>query len=130
MQLEITHSLEFTIEVGGSELAFLDTVVSIKYSNFETWVYRKKTHTGVLLNYSALCPPQWKAGLIKCLLHRAWMICSTYERLHNEIQNLRSMFCENGYCVALFDNIVKGYLESKFCANQVKSEKVCDKDKC
>ena len=60
-------NLRFTVEVGETHLAFLDTQVSIQDANFETWVFRKKTNTNVLLNFNAVCPIQWKVGLIKCL---------------------------------------------------------------
>ena len=110
-------NLEFTVEIGNDHLAFLDTQISIKDANFESWVYRKPTNTNVLLNQSAVCPVQWKNGLIKCLLNRAWVICSNYRRLHEEIEKLRSIFSNNGYPIRFFDKIVKQYLLNKWETN-------------
>ena len=33
------------------------------------------THTGLLLNFDALCPLKWKSGLILCLLNPAKDVC-------------------------------------------------------
>ena len=108
------QNLRFTVEVGGNHLAFLDTQISINNSDFETWVYRKPTNTNVILNYSAICPIQWKIGLLKCLLNRAWVLCSNYHRLHEDIEKLKSKFKSNGYPVAFFNRIVKQFLDQKF----------------
>ena len=67
-------NLRFTFEIGNSTLAFLDTHNSIENANFESWVYRKKTNTNVILNDTDVCPIQWKSGLVNCLLNRAWTI--------------------------------------------------------
>ena len=76
--LNSQHSnLQFTVEVGSNSLLFLDVLVKIDTNSFVTSVYRKETHTGVLLNFNAVAPTQWKRGLILCLLNRAKMICSS-----------------------------------------------------
>ena len=113
--LNAQHSnLRFTVELGDKDLTFLDTQVSIENGNFESWVYRKPTNTHVILNQCALCPMEWKKGLVKCFLHRAWTICSNYKRLHEEIVILRDIFVRNGYAVSFFDRIVNRFLIKKF----------------
>ena len=59
----------------------------------ETWIWRKPTHTGLLLNYNAYCPKKWKSGLISCLLHRAKLICSNNLLFLNEVGLLRNTRC-------------------------------------
>ena len=44
--------------------------------NFDSWVYRKPTPTGLMLNFKAICPDIWKRGLILCLLNIAKHVCS------------------------------------------------------
>ena len=109
------HSnLRFTVELGDKDLTFLDTQVSIENGNFESWVYRKPTNTHVILNQCALCPIEWKKGLVQCFLHRAWAICSNYKRLHEEIVTLRDIFIRNGYAISFFDTIVNRFMTKKF----------------
>ena len=121
-------NLKFTVEVGGNHLAFLDTQILIENSDFETWIYRKTTNTNVILNFSAICPIQWKKGLVKCFLYRAWTICSNYKRLHEEIERLKSIFIDNGYPVNFFENIVKQFLESKVLPKKTNLVLIDDKN--
>ena len=53
-----------------------DVIIHILTAKCYTWTLRKPTHTGLLLNFNALCPIKWKSGLILCLLHPAKTICS------------------------------------------------------
>ena len=106
MHLSKLHtSIRFTVEIGHDKLPFLDTEVSIKDGNFETWVYRKKTYTGVHINAFALCPDQWKRGLLCCLLHRAWTVCSSRARFDEEVAKLKDIFLKNGYAEKFFKKI-------------------------
>lgn len=47
------------------KIRFLDIVISINKNTLETSVYRKLTYKGLLLNYAASVPIQWKTGLLK-----------------------------------------------------------------
>ena len=40
-------------------------------SEFEIGVYRKPTNTGVILNYRAHCPKNWKTGLLMSMFQIA-----------------------------------------------------------
>jgi hypothetical protein len=106
-------NLKFTLERAKDTLPFLDVEVKIIGDYFETCVYRKKTHTNVLLNYNAMVPKKWKIGLIICLLNRAWCICSTSELFTTETAKLRKMFFDNNYPIRLFNQILE-----KFMANR------------
>ena len=118
-------NLQFTYELGNSTLAFLDTNISIVNADFESWVYRKETNTNVILNESAICPIQWKSGLVNCFLNRAWTICSNYKRFHEEVSNLGNIFKLNGYPELFFQKLVKRFLDKKY----TKSTPVINEDK-
>ena len=90
---------------------FLDVQININENILETRIWRKPTHTGVLLNFSAACPKQWITGLIICLLKRAKTICSTDNIFWTEVKNLRFMFRANGYPNWIFDRCVKKFLK-------------------
>ena len=57
-------NIKFTAEHGSETLSFLVVEVTITESGFETKIYRKQTHTNLLLNFNAICPMNCKSGLI------------------------------------------------------------------
>ena len=73
----------------------------------------KKTHTGVLLNYTAIAPSKWKFGLIICLLNRIWGICSDNNYFQQEVEKLKTMFLKNGYPVKFFNSAFEQFQKSK-----------------
>ena len=81
----------------------MDVEIEIKGDSFDSWVFRKKSHTGVLLNFNAVAPSKWKSGLIMCLLHRAKKICSSDMLFYNEVEKLKLMFYTNGYPLYIFN---------------------------
>jgi len=97
-------------------LAFLDIEIKVNGNGFDTWIWRKPTNSGILLNFKAMCPLNWKSGLIVCLLKRSITVCSGDSLLRCEIANLRNMFLKNGYPGRFFDDVL-----SKFNANLKKS---------
>ena len=80
-----------------------DVEIQLNEDCFDSWVWRKKTHTGVLLNYTAIAPTKWKFGLIICLLNRVWNICSSMAHFDREVETLKNMFKSNGYPAKFFD---------------------------
>ena len=107
-------NLKFTYELGNHTLPFLDTNISIKDGDCEIEVYRKKTNTNVMLNFSALVPNMWKAGLVRCMLHRAWIVCSSYELFMKETDKLRCMFSKNGYSSKFFHETLASFLADRY----------------
>ena len=96
--------IKFTVEKATKTLSFLDVEINITDNGFESWVWRKKTNTGVILNYNAICPKSWKTGLIMCLLKRAKTICSNNMLYNKEVRKLRSIFLKNSYPNWFFEN--------------------------
>ena len=90
-------------------ISFLDVCIKVNNNNIETWIWRKPTHTGLLLNYNANCPKKWKSGLIFCLLYRAKLICSNNVLFLNEVSVLRNMFASNGYPIWFFEKCLKKF---------------------
>ena len=115
-------NIKFTIEEGTTSLPFLDTEIRITGDDFESWTYRKKTDTGVILNSSAVCPNNWKKGLILGALNRAKVICSSSEHLANEIEKLKTIFWNNGYSKSFFDRVVESFNNSGQLTQVVNSD--------
>ena len=110
-------NLKFTVEVGKSSISFLDTHISLPTNDGETFtsrVFRKATYTGLLLNFDAICPKRWKVGLVKCLIHRAYLICSSWKLFTEEIEYLRTIFVKNGYPEHIFWSCVRSFVHNRF----------------
>ena len=64
-------NIKFTIEHEVEDrLPFLDTSVYRSQTRYHTTLYRKKTFTGVYLNWTSLTAKKYKINLIYCLLDR------------------------------------------------------------
>ena len=124
------HSkIAFTLEKSINSLPFLDTEMTIREGSLESSVWRKPSHTGLLLNYHAVCPLKWKFGLITCILNRAKAICSTESLFRSEITKLKEMFFKNGYSAWFFNKILNSFYNSRQQENDKTSEDEKDNQK-
>ena len=127
----LDHNLKFTVEYPQGTLPFLDVEVTLHDCFIETWVYRESTNTGVLMNFNAVAPVQWKRSLITCLLNRAFIVCSTYVLFHDEVKRLKAIIISNAYPADFFDNVSRRFLQS-LGGSQVGavSETTCSEEPC
>ena len=114
----ITHlhrNIKFTKEIEqGNQLAYLDVLVERNNNNdLETAVFRKKTHTGLYTKFSSLHPIKYKTNLIACLLHRAYQICSSYEIIHTEFDNITHVLLLNGYPLSFMQAQIRKFLNKR-----------------
>ena len=54
---------------------------------------------------------EYKKGLIATLLHRTYVICSDYSKLHEEINKLKVIWQKNSFPLFFIDRCVKNFLE-------------------
>ncbi|MCG8432382.1 MAG: hypothetical protein MJA29_14590, partial [Candidatus Omnitrophica bacterium] len=120
---DLHRNLRFTFELGPNSLPFLDTLVKVTDGQVTTEVYRKPTYTGLMLNVSATCPLKWKTGLMQCLLHRAYTICSNWSLFTKEDAHLEHLFSLNGYSNQMFQSCVNRYVSGKFQKRQERPPK-------
>ena len=107
-------NLKFTIDhESNNRLPFLDVLVDNSKQDLSFSVYRKKTFTGLSINFFSFCPLNFKINAFKTLLHRSYNICSNYHILHNEIENLQKLFTNNEFPFKLFQNLTKKFLNNK-----------------
>ena len=105
-------SINFTVEhESDGMISFLDVKISRNENVFVTDVYRKKTFSGVFTNYSSFVAESFKRGLLMSLLHRGFHICSSWDKFHEEINNLRSIFVKNGYPNNMINKCIKLFFE-------------------
>ena len=110
---QLHPNIKFTFELGNSSIAFLDTYISVADGQFTSNVYRKVTNTNVLLNALAVCPEEWKRGIIYCFLHRAWTVCSSRHLFNLEVSKLIDIFTSNGYTLSFVKRIVHRFVTKK-----------------
>ena len=84
-----------------------------------TSVYRKPTFSGVFTNFGSFIPKSYKYNLLFALLHRAFKLCSNFERFHQEIDKLKTIFENNGYSKSFVDFYIKKYLDKVFIKKKV-----------
>ena len=92
-------SMKFTDEVEKDNcLSFLDIeIVRSSGETFSTSVYRKPTFSGVLTNYMSNIYEGYKTSLVFTILHRCWVLCSSYDEFHIQIKKVTEIFLNNGY---------------------------------
>ena len=56
----------------------------------------------------------YKIGLIKCLIHRAFKISSSYIIFHNELKKIKTLLQKNMYPKSIIDNQIKTFLDKEF----------------
>ncbi|MEC8568433.1 MAG: hypothetical protein VXY56_09165, partial [Pseudomonadota bacterium] len=118
------RNLSFTYELGGSSLPFLDMQIDLNSTALSSSIHRKKTDTGVIMNYSSNAPKQWKSALIKWFLARADRLCSDESLLQEEWNHLRNQFYANGYPNWFFDKELEKYKQLRMDVVASEMEKV------
>ena len=83
----------------------------------------EKTHTRVLLNFSAIAPTKWKCGLVLCLLNRILYICSDTTFFQKEVEKLKLMFLNNGYSIEFFNAAFEKFWNNKDITKKKETEK-------
>jgi len=100
-------NIKFTSEIEiNNTIPFLDIFItkeSTTQTKFTTSVYRKKTFTGLTTKFDSCIPNIYKLNLISTLFNRAYNICSTYENLHKEIENISKILTSNNFPKPLID---------------------------
>ena len=116
-------NIKFTMEKEeNSSLAFLDVLLTKNNHGFTSTVFRKKTSIGLFTSFDSFTPISYKIGLIKTLLNRAFVICSSWKILDKEINNIKTLLNKNLYPTTLVDKEIKVFLDKKFINKQIVSE--------
>jgi hypothetical protein len=83
---ELNSILKFTFEIEKQKVInFLDCKITRIDKKIETDIYIKETSDCSYLNFKSICPMKYKIGIIKTLLHRAKLVCSTWNNFNNEV---------------------------------------------
>ena len=105
------QNIRFTVEEEeNGSLSFLDIKITRNGDKLMTSIHRKKTFSGVYLNYDSFLPRDYKRGLISTLLYRAYTLCSDYNGIHEEISKLKTIWQKYNFPLSFIDRCVKKFL--------------------
>ena len=91
-------SIQFTKEIEeNSKIPFLDCLVTRENNTLRTTVYRKPTHTDILLDQTSYNPTSHKATTVRTLTRRAQIVCDSDDSLTDETKHLNTVFIRNNY---------------------------------
>ena len=71
------------------------------------------TLTCLFTNYLSFTPFSYKVGLVRTLLHRAFMISSSWFLFHEEVVKIKRYLEKNSYRLSFVDKQVKFFVENK-----------------
>ena len=84
------RNIKFTFEKQvNKQISFLDVLITNDGGQFCTSVFRKETAIGLFTNYLGFTPFSYKVGLVRTLLHHAFMISSNWFLFHEEIIKIK-----------------------------------------
>ena len=113
-------NIKFTFEKQvNKQISFLDVLITNDGGQFCTSVFRKETAIGLFTNYLGFTPFSYKVGLVRTLLHRAFMISSSWFLFHEEIVKIKHYLEKNSYPLGFVDKQVKFFLENKINEKRV-----------
>ena len=70
-------------------------------------IYRKKTFTGVYLNWTSLTARRYKVGLINFLAEQAWKICRDENDRAAELEKIKHILQRNEYPLDVIEKAIK-----------------------
>ena len=80
------QSIKLTFEEEhNNKIVFLDILITRVRNETQTSLFRKKTFSGVYLNFNSHLPSEYRKGSLHTLLYRAYNIYSNYSNLHQKI---------------------------------------------
>ena len=112
-------NMTFTYEIeANNSLAFLDVLIT-RGETFCTSLYRKPTFSGLYSNFKSFMPDSYKKGLVYTLLHRAFILCCSWSKFHEEVTFLKKTFRKNIFPEFFIDKCVKTFLDKILIAKEV-----------
>ena len=114
-------NIKITLEFEENDsFSFLNVKITRRNNHLVTSVFPKATFSGIFItNFKSFMPVAYKFGLVYILLHRSFSICSSYEKLYEEIVLLKDIFKKNEYPQFFIDKCIKKYLSKFFVPKRI-----------
>ena len=106
--------IKFTIvKQTENQLSFLNLLITSIGDNFLTSVYQKKHSIGLYTYHLSFTPFSYKIGLVKMLLHQAFVISSNWSIFNLELSKTKELLEKNLYPSNFNDQQRKQYLHAQ-----------------
>ena len=116
---EAHESLSFTMEVAqNGRIPFLGMMITKVGKKLQTEVYRKPTDKGLYTHYQSHIDVKYKRTLVRTMLHRAYMLSSSWIQFQDECERLRGIFSKLCYPTNLFEAAVQKFVSEKVSETQ------------
>ena len=113
-------NIKFAFEVEkNNKFSFLDVKICRESNKFTTSVFRNPTFSGVFTNFDSFIPRSYKHGLVNTLIFRCFKICSSHEKLHNEIVYLKEIFKRDKYPNGFVDLCIKKFFDKLYITKNI-----------
>ena len=107
-------NIKFTFEKQvNKQISFLDVLITNGGDQFYTSVFRKETAIGLFTNYLGFTAFSYKVGLVRTLLHRAFIRSSSWFLFHEEVVKTKRYLEKNSCLLSFAAKQVKFFLENK-----------------
>jgi len=120
--------LQFTVEIGGEKLDYLDATISISKNQFVFYWYRKLTFLGRFLHFHSNHSIAQKKGTIFSLVYRAFLLSDFMFHTKN-LTFIINVLLDNDYpLIFIFDTVnqrIKNLLKKKHIALKDLVDNVC-----
>ena len=110
------------------KLRFLDILITRMDSFLSTEWFRKKTDTGLCLNYHAMRPSKYRHSVVFGFVHRVFRSCSTWTFFDDCLNKLKNILEGNQYPPAVYNPIIRKSNQSSFNGQVGKREGRCYQD--
>ena len=119
----IHPNIAFTTDLQSkNRLSFQDVLVDNSGPSLVTSTFRKPTHTGLYTKWNSFVPRRFKINLINCLLDCCYRICSSYEIICDEFEQIKTMLSINGYPKHVLDKCIREFFNRKFTIKPLRSK--------
>ena len=119
--------IQFTCEEESTKkISLLDVSKSRMNNKLVTSLYRRKTFSGIYMNYNSFLALKYKKGLIRTLLFQAFNICAGYNTFYNEVKYLKLIWQKKFFPLFFIDSCIKRFLDKLFITRKI-SDSVSDK---
>ena len=95
-------------------MSFLHILIKNEGNRFSASVYRKKISIGLFTQFDNFTAMSYKIGLVRCLIHRAFKISSSYIAFHNELEKVKILLEKSMYSKTVIDNQIKTFLDKQY----------------
>ena len=105
--------LKFTMELPADNMIpFIGIEIIKNGTELESRVYRKPTNTSLLLHFQSHVDKCYKTGLLKTMLHRAYLLSSSTEAFNQECAKLHSIFSWLDYPIGLINSTINTFIQN------------------